>query len=273
MKHYPLHIKLLLFGALLMMSLLSIAPLYFMLSGSLQEGRTVDAIRLIPDSLSLKGYSFIFSSSRMLRYVFNSLVVSFSVVIGNLILSTIVGYGFARYRFKGREILFASVLAVMMIPPHVIIIPLYRLINFLGWYDSYAALIVPWLINPLGVFLMRQYISSLPSEIEDAARVDGAGDLYIVFKIVMPLAKPALAVLAFQVFLTNWNWFLYPFILTSSDSMRTLPVALALLKGYQSIDYQQLFSASTISVLPVIILFLAFQRKIISGLTAGALKS
>ncbi|MBD3233574.1 MAG: ABC transporter permease subunit [candidate division Zixibacteria bacterium] len=258
---------------LIIFSLLCLLPLYFMLVGSIQETTGSSLLNFIPRSLTLVHFESIFSSSRMMRYVFNSVIVSVSVVTGNLIFSTMVGYGFARYRFKGKELWFASALAVMMIPPHVIIIPLYKLISTLGWYDSYAALIVPWLVNPLGVFLMRQYISSLPVEIEDAARVDGASDLYIIFRIVMPLAKPALAVLAFQVFLTNWNWFLYPFILTSSDSMRTLPVALALLKGYQSINIPQLFAASTIAALPVIFLFLIFQKQIIAGITSGALKS
>ena len=260
------------FIILLLMSLLSIVPLYFMLFGSLQAVKGSSALAIFPKALSLSNYKMIFSSSQMLRYILNSLIVAFAVVVGNLFLSTFVAYGFARYNFPGRRIIFASVLAVMMIPPHIIIIPLYRLINAFGWYDSYAALIVPWLVNPFGVFLMKQYISSLPSEIEDAARVDGAGDFYIVVRIVMPLAKPALAVMAFQVFLTNWNSFLYPFILTSSDSMRTLPVALALLKGYQSINFPQLFAASMISSLPVIILFFIFQKRIISGLTMGALK-
>jgi ABC-type glycerol-3-phosphate transport system permease component len=261
------------FIILVALTILSVGPLYFMLSGSLQKTAGMELLSLVPRSLTLDSYHYIFSNSRMIRYILNSVIVGAAVVIGNIILSTIVGYGFARYRFPGKEILFATVLAVMMIPPHVIIIPLYRLINSLGWYDSYAALIVPWLVNPLGVFLMRQYISSLPAEIEDAARVDGAGDLYIVFRIVMPLAKPALAVLAFQVFLTNWNSFLYPFILTSSDQMRTLPVALALMKGYQTIDWPQLFAASTVSALPVILFFLMIQKKIIHGLTAGAIKA
>ena len=265
--------KLVTFTILAVFSLLAAAPLYFMVVGSFQAQAGLAPLSLLPRIFSLESYKMILSSSQIMRYIFNSVIVSSAVVIGNIIFSTIVGYGFARYKFRGREILFASALAVMMIPPHVIIIPLYRLINILGWYDGYAALIIPWLVNPLGVFLMRQYISSLPVEVEDAARVDGAGELYIIFKIVMPLAKPALAVLTFQVFITNWNSFLYPFILTSSDSMRTLPVALALMKGYQSINWSELFAASTISVLPVILLFLAFQRKIISGLTAGAVKS
>jgi len=126
---------------------------------------------------------------------------------------------------------------VIMIPAHIIIVPLFLIIKWLGWYDTYLALIVPWMVTPLGVFLMRQYIQSLPRDLEDAARIDGAGDFKILFSIVMPLCRPALAVLGIQVFLTTWNSFLFPFILTSSQKMRTLPVALALYQGYQTIDW------------------------------------
>jgi ABC-type glycerol-3-phosphate transport system permease component len=149
----------------------------------------------------------------------------------------------------------------------------FLLISRLGWYDSYAALIIPFLVNPLGVLLLTQYIRELPPDLEEAARIDGAGEFRILFSVVAPMCKPVLAVLAVQIFMTNWNSFLLPFILTSSDSMRTLPVMLALLQGYQQIDWSQIFAASTISALPVIAVFLIFQRHIVSGITAGALKT
>jgi multiple sugar transport system permease protein len=132
---------------------------------------------------------------------------------------------------------------------------------------------VPFLVNPLGVLLATQYIRELPADLEEAARIDGASELRILFSVVAPMCKPVLAVLAVQVFMTNWNSFLLPFILTSSESMRTLPVMLALLQGYQQINWPQLFAASTISAVPVILVFLFFQRQIVSGITAGALKS
>jgi multiple sugar transport system permease protein len=159
-----------------------------------------------------------------------------------------------------------------MIPAHIIIVPLFLIIKWLGWYDTYLALIVPWMVTPLGVFLMRQYIQSLPRDLEDAARIDGAGDFKILFSVVMPLCRPALAVLGIQVFLITWNSFLFPFILTSSQEMRTLPVALALYQGYQTIDWPHLLAASSVAAIPVIIMFLFFQRQIIAGLTAGAIK-
>jgi multiple sugar transport system permease protein len=139
-------------------------------------------------------------------------------------------------------------------------------------YDTYWALILPFLVNPIGIFLVRQYINTLPTSMEEAARIDGAGEFKIVFKIVMPLCKPALAVLAIQVFLTNWNSFLFPFILTSSETVRTLPVGLALYQGHQAIDWPHLMAGSSLAVIPVLIVFLLFQRHIVSGITAGAVK-
>lgn len=250
-------------------------PLWWMLLGAFSQN-------FVSGSLlkNLSGYDFtldnitsVLSVKNFDRSIINSLVVGTVVTIGNLIFCLMVGYAFARFRFPMKKPLFLSVVAVLMIPVHIVIIPLFLLINKLGWYDTYAALIVPFLVNPLGVLLMTQYIRELPVDLEEAARIDGAGELRILFSVVAPMCKPVLAVLAVQVFMTNWNSFLLPFILTSSDSMRTLPVMLALLQGYQQIDWPQIFAASTISALPVIIVFFIFQRQIVSGITAGALKT
>jgi multiple sugar transport system permease protein len=141
-----------------------------------------------------------------------------------------------------------------------------------GWFDTYLALIVPWLVSPLGVFLMKQYIDGLPTDLEDAARVDGAGEISIFFRILLPLCKPALAVLAVQIFLTTWNSFLFPKILTNSSEMYTLPVGLALMQDPRTSDWPVTMAGSTVAALPVIIFFLIFQKRITEGITAGALK-
>ncbi|RME30295.1 MAG: carbohydrate ABC transporter permease, partial [Candidatus Zixiibacteriota bacterium] len=170
------------------------------------------------------------------------------------------------------RLLFVGVIGVLMIPVHVTIIPLYILSLKLGIFDSYWALILPFLVQPLGIFLVKQFVESVPTSMEEAARVDGAGELTILFRVVMPLCKPVLAVLAIQVFFTNWNSFLFPFILTSRDSLRTLPVALAMLQGRQAIDWPHLMAGSALAVLPVVVLFILLQRQIVSGITAGAIK-
>jgi multiple sugar transport system permease protein len=199
-------------------------------------------------------------------------LVGLVVTIGNLLFAFMAGYALARYRNLSNRLLFGTVLVVLMIPAHVTIIPMYVLLLKLRLYDSYWALILPFLVNPIGIFLVKQYVEGIPPAMEEAARIDGAGDFRILLEVVMPLCKPALAVLAIQVFFTNWNSFLFPFILTSSEELRTLPVALAMLQGHQAIDWQHLMAGSTIAVLPVLLLFIVLQRQIVSGVTAGAVK-
>jgi multiple sugar transport system permease protein len=223
-------------------------------------------------SLTFRNFVDLFARANLGRAFANSVLVGGAVTAGNILLCFLVGYGLARYRSVVNRVVFGSVLGVLMIPGHIVIIPLYLLCLRTGMYDSYWALILPWLVNPVGIFLVKQYLESIPRAMEEAARVDGAGELRILFQVVMPMCKPALAVLAIQVFFTNWNSFLFPFILTSSESLRTLPVALALYQGHQAIDWQHLMAGSAVAVLPVLIVFLFMQRLIVSGITAGAIK-
>ena len=266
--------KLVLFAILFVVLIGMFFPLYWMLVSSLSTKASivVSLSDLLPKKLTLKNYLDVWSWGPFPRFLFNSVFVAVCVTLGNIVFCLMVGYAFARRNFLFKDLLFFSVILVLMIPAHIIIIPMFLIIKTLGWHDTYLALIVPWLVNPLGIFLMRQYIQALPKDLEDAARIDGAGDFTILFKIVMPLCKPAIAVLAIQAFLVNWNSFLFPFILTSSQNMRTLPVALALYQGYQTIDWPHLLSISTICTLPIVIMFLFFQREIVAGLTAGAIK-
>ena len=200
------------------------------------------------------------------------MLVGGSVTLGNILFCFMTGYTLARFRNLGNKLLFVSVIVVLMIPAHIVIIPFYVLMLKAGLYDTYWALILPFLVNPIGIFLVKQYVESIPPAMEEAARMDGAGELRILFAVVMPLCRPALAVLAIQVFFTNWNSFLFPYILTTSSELRTLPVALALLQGHQAIDWQHLMAGSSIAVIPVLILFFVVQRQIVSGVTAGAIK-
>lgn len=266
--------RILLFLILLFVLMGMLFPMYWMIASSFSsEASSILKISdLLPKGLTLKNYIEVWSYGPFPRFFFNSLFVAGMITFGNIIFCLMVGYAFARKTFRFKNVLFLSVIMTLMIPVHILIVPLFLIIKNLGWYDTYFALIVPWLVSPLGVFLMRQYIQSLPKDLENQARIDGAGEFRILFQIVAPLCKPALAVLAIQVFLVNWNSFLFPFILTSSEKMRTLPVALALFQGYQTIDWPHLLAASSLSALPVIIVFLFFQRQIISGLTAGAIK-
>jgi ABC-type glycerol-3-phosphate transport system permease component len=183
-----------------------------------------------------------------------------------------VGYALARKKFMGKSLLTASILGVLIIPAHIIMIPLYRLMVDFSWINTYFALIVPWLITPFGIFLVWQYLKSVPIELEEAARIDGAGFWKIFFYIIIPVSRPVLTVLAIYTFLSNWNSFLFPFLFTNDSNFRTLPVGLAFYLGKQSIDWGHLMAGASISAIPIILLFLIFQKQIIKGLIAGSLK-
>jgi multiple sugar transport system permease protein len=265
--------KILKYIALIIILIIMVFPLLWMFRVSvLPPDLGLDFGNLLSFEINLKAFSDIFTSVNMARYFLNSAVVGIAVTLGNILFCFMVGYAFSRYKFIGRNFWFFCVIFVLMIPAHIVIIPLYLLIRHFGMYDTYWALILPFLVNPIGIFLVKQYIDTLPSSMEEAARIDGAGEFRILFRVIMPLCKPALAVLAIQIFLTNWNTFLFPFILTSSEEVRTLPVALALYQGHQAIDWPHLMAGSALAVIPVLAVFLFFQKHIVSGITAGAVK-
>lgn len=228
--------------------------------------------KLIFSDYNLENYREALTSDSFNIYFFNSLFVAIVVTIANIFFCTITGYALARKSFKGNKLILLSIVGVMMIPPHIIMIPLYRtMVNF-NWINTYQALIIPWMVTPFGVFLVKQYLSNIPKGIEQAAEIDGANQYQILFKIIFPLAKPIIIVLAVYIFLMNWNSFLFPFLFTNNSDYWTLPVGLTFYLGKQSIDWGHLMSGASISAIPIIIIFLIFQKQIIKGLTAGAIK-
>ena len=261
------------YAGLIAVLLIMVFPLLWMFRVAfMSPGSDLTITEAFASSWTLSNFRDLFVQANLGRAFINSVLVGGAVTLGNILFCFMAAYGLARYRLIENKLFFVSVLAVLMIPAHVVIIPLYVLCLKSGLYDSYGALILPWLVNPIGIFLVKQYIESIPPSMEEAARIDGAGELRILLTVVMPMCKPALAVLAIQVFFTNWNSFLLPFILTSSDSLRTLPVALALYQGHQAVDWQHLMAGSAIAVLPVLLIFAILQRHIVSGITAGAIK-
>ncbi|MBI3323036.1 MAG: carbohydrate ABC transporter permease [Candidatus Omnitrophica bacterium] len=230
----------------------------------------VDDIRLLFRNWTLNNYWDVLVSGPFGLYSWNSAWIALVVTAANLIFSTMVGYAFARRDFPFKKLIFLSVIGSIAVPPQVLMVPVFILMKHLGWLNSYSALIVPNLVMPFNIFLMRQYISKLPIAVEEAARIDGASEFDIFWRVIIPLSQPALAVVGINTFMGSWNTFLYPFLLTNTVEMRTLPVGLALYKSLHGVDWVHLMAGSAITALPVIIVFLCFQRHIIEGLTRGS---
>ncbi|HEY3874250.1 MAG TPA: carbohydrate ABC transporter permease [Candidatus Kapabacteria bacterium] len=249
-------------------------PLVWMALLSFSNNPPGDATlgELIHGTFTIGNYTDALRSDQFGIYFLNSVIVAGVVAIGSALFSTTVAYAFARREFPMKKLLFASVIGVLMVPPYVVMIPLYREVVVFGWINTYFGLTLPFMVAPFGIFLMRQYIEGLPKELEEAARIDGAKTLGILRSIIFPLATPMLVVLFIYQFLTTWNAFLFPFLFVNKASMRTLPVGLAFYQGKQSIDWGHLMAGAGMSALPVLALFAVFQRKIIAGFTAGALK-
>jgi multiple sugar transport system permease protein len=229
--------------------------------------------RALAGPLGFANFRALFASANLVRYVLNSALVSAALVTFNVGTAAMVGYALARRRVPGERFWSLGIVATLMLPKQVLMIPLYLVMARAHLLDTYAALILPFAVDAFSIFLVRQYVLGIPVELEEAARVDGASDLGIFITIVAPLLKPVLAVVAIQSFLASWNSFLYPLILVDSDRLRTLPVGLALLSQTEhSVDWGFLMAGSTLASLPVLAVFVAFQRQILSGLLAGAEK-
>jgi len=230
----------------------------------------LDDVRLIFREWTLNNYWDVLVSGPFGRYALNSLGIALAVTFGNLLFSTMVGYAFARREFPFKKLMFFMIIGSIAIPPQVLMVPIFILMKHLGWLNSYWALIAPNLVAPFNTFLLRQYISKLPMAVEEAARIDGASEFQIFSRVIVPLSQPALAVVGINTFMGAWNTFLYPFLLTNTVEMRTLPVGLALYKSLHGVDWVHLMAGSAITALPMIIVFLCFQRYIIEGLTRGS---
>ncbi len=222
---------------------------------------------------TLDYYRLVLGDAGFPAFLFNSLLVLLAVLAGNIVFSLMVGYAFARYRFPCRNMLFWTVLVTLMVPKQTLMIPLLDLMIKLGLHDTLWALILPFCVDGFNLFLMKQYIEGLPHDLEDAARVDGAGEIGIMLHVVAPVSRPAIAVLIINTAIVNWNSFLFPLILTDTASARTLPVALAIFaQGPHATDWGALMAGASVSSLPIVAIFWLFQKEIIAGMTSGALK-
>ena len=227
----------------------------------------------IPEEPTLQNYRELFDRLDFPRYFLNSTVAALAVTAGNLLFCSMLGYALAKLDFPGKRVITGVMLATLMIPAFVTFMPLFVLVSNMNLTNSRAGLILPFLAGAFGAFLMRQFMFSIPDELLDAARVDGAGEYRIFFRIVLPLCGPALATLGVLTFLTNWNSFLWPLVVASTEDMYTLPVALALFSiGQQESNVALQMAGAVVVVIPIVVLFFAMQRYVIRGVATTGLK-
>jgi ABC-type glycerol-3-phosphate transport system permease component len=261
--------------ALAAISALMLFPFAWMLASSFKPFTEIFAGRsFLPQDPTLANYASLFQQSDALRKVWNSLYIAALYTALAVFLCAMGGYAFAKFRFPGRGVLFGFLLATMAVPFAVIIVPLFIMMrNWFHWIDTPWPLIVPWAANAFGIFFMRQYMLSVPDDMLDAARVDGASELRIFLRIVLPVSRPGLASLAILFFVLKWNDFLWPLAVLRSDDVQTVPVMLAALQGPPGrTAFDVLMAGSVVSVLPMLLLFLLLQRHLVVGLTAGAVR-
>lgn len=255
-------------------ALLMVLPLIWMVTTSFKDEQVVFdvPIQWIPIPFHLDNYPRAYAFVPWVQYYFNSFFVALSQVVLTLALASAAGFGFAKYRFPGRTICFVIVLSTLMIPFQVIMVPLFIVTRQLGWLNSYAGLILPGAVGAFGIFMMRQFLSTLPDELFAAARIDGASELGLFTRIAVPLAKPALAALAIFTFTGSWDNLLWPLIVTTKASLFTLPLGLAGFNSEYGNDYTGLMAASTAATIPVLALFVLLQKQFVEGIVMTGLK-
>lgn len=262
------------YSLLTLIAFFMILPFIWMLSTSFkpQDEIFVSPPILISPNMSLDGYRYIVDLGA-LRVLWNTFFIAFTSTALSLFFCTLGGYGFAKYRFPGRGALFAFLLGTMIIPSAVLMVPTYIIMLKLGWLDTYWPLIIPGAANAFGIFFMRQYISTISDELLDAARIDGCSEFGIFLRCILPICTPGLTTLGLIFFMTSWNNYLYPSIYLKSPDKFTLPLLMVQMQGPPGYSlYREWMGVAMVSIVPLLIIFLIFQRRFTEGITAGAIK-
>jgi multiple sugar transport system permease protein len=267
----------LVYGALGGMVFLFLLPVLIMLSGSLKPDARVlvEAGTLagyMPVDFSLQNYRDVFTRVPFLRYLFNSALITSTIVLCGLLVNSLAGYAFARLQWRGRDSLLLVVIALMIIPLEAIAVPLFYEVTLMGWRNSYLVQIVPFIANAFSIYLFYSFFLGLPKELEEAARIDGAGAFRIFFAIVAPNARPVFATVAILTFLTQWGSFLWPLMVTSSEAVRPLPLGIAAFYTLPPLQWGDIFAFGVMMVTPVLLVFILFQRWFIAGVATSGLK-
>jgi multiple sugar transport system permease protein len=259
---------------LFLICFIGLLPFYWMVSCSFKTNDTMFLmpLRWFPDPINWNAYGEAWRAQDFTRYFLNSTFIAAAITLGNLLLGSLAGYSLSKFRYFGRGFLFILILSTMMLPLEVTMVPLFLIIKNFGWPNTYEGLIVPFIVEGFGVFLMRQYLMSIPSELIEAARIDGASELRIYWGIVMPLCKPALAALGVFTFREAWDMYIWPLIIVTKDSLRTLPLGISLFMSSFGTAWDQLMAVAAIGTLPMVLLFFFLQRSFIKGIAISGLK-
>jgi multiple sugar transport system permease protein len=249
-----------------------VTPLLFMISTSLKDASQVYDLRVIPEAPTLDNYIEILGDGRFTRWLINSTIVAVIVTLSNVFFDSLVGYTLAKFRFRGRYIVFIAILSTLMIPTEMLVLPWYLMASQFGWIDSYWGIMFPGMMTAFGTFLMKQFFEGVPDDFLEAARIDGLNEFTIWWKIAIPLVTPALSALAIFTFLGNWTAFFWPLIVTTSAELYTLPVGLSSFAVEQSIQWEKIMTGASIATLPTLIIFLFLQRYIVRGVMLAGLK-
>ncbi|MFG2925837.1 carbohydrate ABC transporter permease [Streptomyces sp. NPDC048305] len=259
--------------ALAVLAALWLLPFVWAVATSLQSEQDVATPGLSPfkGALTLDSYTQILERGNVALWAFNSLLVAGLVTVLTVAVSTLAAYGFARGTFRGRRTLLAVTVAAIMVPPQLLVVPLFKQMLLFNLVDTYAAVILPQVVAPMMVFILKRFFESVPRELEDAARIDGASELRVFLSVVLPLSRPIVAAVAIFVFIGAWNNFMWPFIVTNDPSLMTLPVGLATVKDAYGIQYAQSMAGALLAALPLIVVFLVFQRRIVNSVATTGL--
>ena len=262
------------FGALVLFALIWLAPIVWAVLTSLkpEADTTVVPIRILPETWTVDAYTSVLSAGNLMRWFANSFIVAAGVTLLCVLITSLAAFGISRIDFKGRYVIFGVILAGIVVPGQILIVPLFVQVQSLGLIDTYWGIILPQIAAPVAVFIFKQFFDGIPREMEDAARTDGATSLRIYWEIWMPLARSAIAAVAIFTFVGAWNNFLLPFILTTDPNQMTLPVGLAVVQSEYGIRYAQIMASALLAGLPLVVVFLFFQRQIVQGIAGAGLK-
>lgn len=258
----------------IIIGLIIIFPILYVLSISFmnQDEILSPTHKLIPSALRFDNYKQVVDSVPIFQFILNSFIVSLAITVGQIITSSLAAYAFVYFEFPGKRFLFLAVLSTMMIPGEAIIISNYLTVSSLEWLDSYKSLIIPYLASAMGIFMLRQYYLTVPKELKESAQIDGCSDFKFFLKILLPISKPTLGALGIYTFLSTWNQYMWPLLVTNTPEKRTVQIGISMLQFSESQSYGPILAGVVMILIPSIVIFMIGQKQMVKGIIAGAVK-